>query len=377
MPAAERIDVDPFAGIDDPVEILRLIHRPPRSDDKTRYLPCTRATGDVYRALTQADVDRLVATAAGDPKLLRNVASGLACFSSCDMTTCQNRLLDGGDPYPPHAFRGAPDLVVQRILTRVDAAAAAGGSLVLSHALSALAWSGSPRAEMAQRRWRDRPPTWRREIHCSPEEYALVAGYELEGDGRRDLLLPSAHRLTIDDAGTGGAAVFEGDPSGKRCPQCERPATLLLRIEAPQIPAGLSLGPHGAFRVPTCVDCTMYGPVFVSLSDDPARWEWLAPLSASSADHAHPLELPPTPVTLTPRAPWAAVDWCIAEGISQLGGHPSWISDPVFPPCPACARTMMTIAQVAPEDFVRAAEGVFYVHLCAPCAVVGVSYDQT
>jgi hypothetical protein len=121
----------------------------------------------------------------------------------------------------------------------------------------------------------------------------------------------------------------------------------------------------------------MYERVFVRLSDDPVHWEWLGPLAASSAGHAHPLELPPTPVALSPRQAWAAADWCIAEGISQLGGHPSWINDPTYPPCPACARTMMAVAQVAPEDFVGPAEGVFYVHLCAACAVVGVSYDQT
>jgi hypothetical protein len=332
----------------------------------------------VYRALSQADVDRLVATAASDARLLRDVASHLACFSSRDLTRCQSRLLDGGDPYPAHAFRNASELVVQRLLTRIDSVPA-GGSVVLSHALSALAWSGSSRAEEAQRHWRETPPTWRRHLHWAPERYALVAGYELEGGRRRELLFPAAYKLSVDSASGGarGAAVFEPDLSGKRCPQCRRPATSLLRIDASHWPADVRMGGLRALRAPTCVDCAMYEHVFVRLSDDPAHWEWFGRLSASSAGHTHPLELRPTPVTLSPREPWAAADWCVAEGISQLGGHPSWINDPTYPPCPACARTMMTVAQVAPEDFIGPAEGVFYVHLCATCAVVGVSYDQT
>jgi hypothetical protein len=398
--AAERVDVNRFAGIDDPVEILLRIHRPPPHDERKNYLPYPRPTADVYRALSQADVERLVAVAAGDRALLCDVATHLASFSSCDLTTCQDRLLDGGDPYPRHAFRGASDLVVQRLLATVDALADSG-SVVLEHALGALAWSRSLRAEQAQRRWRDMPPAWRDALNWPPERFALDAGYEVEGNGRRELVLPSAYKLSADrrNASTGGGAVFEPDPSGKTCPQCGLRATSLLRIDA--LPADVSLSLEGdtpssspgssrlatlrsaslgtqtALHVPTCIECVGNEQVFVRLSDDPARWEWLAPRSASQVERTHRWELPPTPVILTPRPPWAAVDWCIAEGISQLGGHPSRINDPTYPPCPTCSRTMLSVAQVAPEDFVGLAEGVFYVHLCPRCKVVGVSYDQT
>ena len=48
-----------------------------------------------------------------------------------------------------------------------------------------------------------------------------------------------------------------------------------------------------------------------------------------------------------------------------------------YPPCPSCRESMPFVAQVALEDFVNPAEGVFYVHSCAPCATVGVTYQQT
>jgi hypothetical protein len=376
-----RVDVDRFAGIEDPVEILLRIHRPPPRDERTNYLLYARATADVYRSLGQADVDRLVRNAAGHPELLRDVANHLACFSSRDLTACQSSLLHDGDPYPAHAFRGASELVVHRLLAIIDGAARRS-SVILSHALGALAWSGSPRAELALRRWREEPPSWRGALHWPPERYALVAGYELEdGGGRRELVLPAAHKLSIDrDAvGPGGAAVFEPDPSGKVCPQCRRPATLLLRIDAARLPdvSDVRLSARRTLLAPTCIDCAVYERVFVRFSNDRTSWEWLKSPTASSAGHEQPLQLPPTPVTLTPREAWAAADWCIADGISQIGGHPSLINEPIFPTCPGCTRTMMTVAQVAPEDFVSPAEGVFYVHVCDVCPTVGVSYDQS
>jgi hypothetical protein len=89
--AAERVDVDHFAGIDDPVEILLRIHRPPPYDKRKNYLPYARPTADVYRSLSQDDADRLVASATDDERLLRDIAAHLACHSSADLTICQCR----------------------------------------------------------------------------------------------------------------------------------------------------------------------------------------------------------------------------------------------------------------------------------------------
>jgi hypothetical protein len=153
-------------------------------------------------------------------------------------------------------------------------------------------------------------------------------------------------------------------------------ATMLLRVDVgstPEVRAALGLP-----AVPTCLACCTAGaPVFVRFHDA-TEWTWL---SSGPAATSPPTELSwslsPASASLVPRTTWEAVDWGIADGISQLGGHPSWINDPSYPPCPVCSRSTMTVAQVAPEDFVGPAEGVFYVHACTSCAVVGVSYDQT
>lgn len=59
-----------------------------------------------------------------------------------------------------------------------------------------------------------------------------------------------------------------------------------------------------------------------------------------------------------------------------MGGHPAWIQDAEYPACPLCDRTMMAVITIALEDFLQA-DGIFYVHHCAKCAVAGVSYQQS
>jgi hypothetical protein len=388
--AAHRVDVDRFAGIDDPVEIVRLIHQDPPRDELKNYLPCGQSAAELYRALTQGEAHRLVASAATDPKLLRQVATHLACFAVVDLTACQARILDHGDPYPSHAFRGATEPVVHRLFGLLDGAVREGDELLLSHALSALAWTRSGRALDAMMAWHAAPPVWRNKLHWAPHQYAWVAGYAVDDGGVRDLVRGVAMKLSPGNVGTATPPVtlFEPDPSGKLCPRCGRPATLLLRVDA----GGRAGGSAGLRGVPTCLDCCTTGqPVFVRFQDT-ISWTWAlsgptptSPLTEFPHLPRHVGEtvtlegwdLPRTAASLAPRSSWEAVDWCIADGISQLGGHPSWINDPVYPTCPVCSRSTMTVAQVALDDFVGPADGVFYVHSCETCAVVGVSYDQT
>jgi hypothetical protein len=377
--AAHRVDVDRFAGVDDPVEIIRLLHAEPPRDELKNYLPFRLGKADVYRALSREDAQRLVAGAATNLALLRRIATHLACFATVDLTVCQARLLDHGDPYPAHTFRGATEPVVHRLFGLLDVAVGDRNKLLLFHTLSALAWTRSPRALAAMTAWRASPPVWSDMLHWAPHRYAMAAGYEIDDGGVRDLVPGVALKLSpcnVGHAGTLQVALFEPDTSEQPCPRCRRPATVLLRVgvgSAPEVGASEQLRP-----VPTCLDCCVMGePVFVRFHNTTA-WTWvLSGPTPTSPPSEFSLNLSPTAASLTPRSTWEAIDWCIADGISQLGGHPSWINDPTYPACPVCSRSTMTVAQVAPEDFVGPAEGVFYIHSCEKCAVVGVSYDQT
>ncbi|GEM_PF-3280106 len=378
--AAHRVDVDRFAGVTNPVDILLLIHQPPPRDELKNELPYPRKIADLYRSLSQGEVDRLLSRAANDEGLIGRMASYVAAFSLVDLTPSQLRLLDRTDypSYPAHVFRDAAQPVVDRLFELLDRAVRGGSDLLLSHVLSALAWTRSARIIEAVTQWQKAPPAWSALLHWPPQEYTKLAGYEVE-DGRvRALFVPGAMGLVCSGTGSrsssGKATLLEPDPRGKPCPRCRKQNRVLIRLEPGSAPGEFQR--RGLLFVPTCLECACYEPLAVSIAAD-GRWEWIHAGGGSTVpESGYSREISPITTSLAPRPDWEAVDWCSADGISQVGGHPSWINDPSYPPCPKCSRSMMTVAQVGLGDFFSA-EGVYYVHHCEACAVVSVTYEQT
>lgn len=363
--AANRVDVDRFAGIHDPVEIILRIHEGVPRDELKNYLPYCRKTADVYRELLQSDADRLVERVGSE--LLETVASHLACFGEVNLTKCQLRLLDADEPYPHHVFRGAADPVVQRLIASAERREGWGSR----HALFALAWTRSDAAVAALRRWADESPRRRERVRQATHE----AGFEIVDCRIRELTSSArAFRMVPRDdpnADERTLSLFVPDPSGRTCPHCDGPATRLLDVQ-PEQAAALGLPQF----VPTCLLCVPYtGHLFVK-HDAGEAWNWIA-TAPDRVTHDQDWGFSPTHVVLVPRRPWEAVDWCIADGMSQVGGHPSWINQPDPPACPSCTRAMPFVAQVAPEDFLELTEGAFHVHHCIGCAVVAVGYQQS
>ena len=365
--------MDPFAGVSDIVEVLRLVHNPPPHDPLILQVPYGKPTTAIYRALSQVDAERLVAVAAETPGMLRTVASYLACFSKVGLGACQRALLAQDDPYPAHAFRGGGEDVAEALFEILKRSIRDEDRLLLDHTLCALAWARSPRAIEAMMGWARERPSWSKALHIPPDAYARVAGFEIKAGTVRELTLPGAFKLVpTDEMGAAERVeLFARESSGLQCGRCLRPATVLTQFDSTSLPELQGIVPS---TVVTCLECAPYGTVFVR-RNPAAGWEWFA----SDVHAAEPGEgwgLAPRAARLVPRTPWESVDWCQADGVSQIGGHPAWINDPEYPPCPSCARSMSTVMQIALEDFFRA-EGVFYVHYCAGCAAVGVSYQQT
>lgn len=82
------------------------------------------------------------------------------------------------------------------------------------------------------------------------------------------------------------------------------------------------------------------------------------------------------PVTLTPRRAIHAADWLMEPQATQIGGHPTWVQDSLYPSCPHCSQTMMFIGQVDQAQFPMH-EGIYYAFLCAACRISATGYQQT
>jgi hypothetical protein len=81
-------------------------------------------------------------------------------------------------------------------------------------------------------------------------------------------------------------------------------------------------------------------------------------------------------VSLCPRRPTHAADWCLPTTLSQIGGFPAWVQHVSFAACLRCGRTMTFVAQIDQAVFPRH-EGVYYAFVCVPCRTTATSYQQT
>ena len=54
-----RRDVDDFAGITDPVEVLKIIHKPRKYGPLVNWIPPATSTDQIYTGLNRADQQRL------------------------------------------------------------------------------------------------------------------------------------------------------------------------------------------------------------------------------------------------------------------------------------------------------------------------------
>jgi hypothetical protein len=108
---ANRRSIDPFAGLDDPVEQIKVIHQDLRSTELLVVAGPPRSPEDIYSTLSQDDLGRLVSFAidelrTGSVDLPLEIARCLAAFTNADLHALQNELfrqVDGGEIW---AFNG-------------------------------------------------------------------------------------------------------------------------------------------------------------------------------------------------------------------------------------------------------------------------------
>lgn len=376
---ANRVDVNRFAGIEDPVEILKLIHVVPPHDELVNNVPYSRPHWEVYAELDQAGVDALTRFALNEASAdtAYAIASSLATFTDRDLSELQRGFLDRGDAWPSHLFRGAGAAERDRLLV----AAEEDSRISRNHALVALAWIGDDRVGERFAAWRANPPGWVAELHVPPEAYACYGGWELGADGERRALSYSPCWSLVQATGEDRSGVRAILPQDAACGWCGRRLTALLDIDfKDERLAGWSAAGDRVV-VGTCLRCGCYGTPFVRC-DAAGVLSWAnenSPPDYLPGDDDEGWQLPTDELVLAaePRAPWWATDWMMAIPCSQVGGMPSWIQDAAYPACPDCKRTMQFVGQVAVEDLAEYGEGIYYAHFCLDCRIGTSVYQQT
>ncbi len=281
--------------------------------------------------------------------------------------------------YPGHLYLGAGEQTCQQLLSLLHGPV----ELNWNHWLQALAWIGTEEVIAQFSAWNVHPPDWRSELFIPPHDYSLEAGWELTEDGRRrDLysstcfeLIPAEH---IDPLKT------EKVEKQGHCLWCQRPLQRLLDLDL-RDPRCRWISAEGErLCLVVCTRCSYYVTTYLDITlAGEAHW---SDLNGGMPAHLRRIkddgEMVEFPEPLVPgiarRTPFEAVGrFLLSEkGISQLGGHPEWIDDAVYPQCPTCRQRMPCLGQVAFEDWDEG-EGVFYLFLCLPCRKAATHYQQS
>ena len=337
---ANRRDVDPYDGIDDPLEILKLVHSPPKPDPLIRYALPPRKPAALYAELDSGQIAALVRHAhsllkKGDTHRAQDVAACIVAFVSADISSLLQELIRVEALRPEFLFhRAAPK--IRNLLTQHLTRVAGHDRLHTDKLLCALAWVGDDRVVELFASWRARPPSWAADLYIPPHQYAREAGWELSSDGqRRNLYHEICYPLVRGDAATASL-----------------PVTVLTDTNLLEL------------------DGTADALAFLG-----CRQQIVVPISELNLVG----DLPRRSLVLADatRSPWHAVMDSLPTQYSQIGGHPTWVQDAEYPTCGACAKTMPFIGQISCEDVEPNREGIFYAFLCSDCAMTASAYQQT
>lgn len=156
-----RRDVNEFEGVTDPVEVLKICHRPRKIDPLIHWIPYPTPEDQLYAGLDEREQRQLAEYAesliGGDRNgEAKQIVLRLAAFTQAPLAKCLEALVAHGSFRPSLPFRRATPDLRDQLMARVE-----WDEEGRDHILLALPWIGDKAVVDLFARWRQRPPDWR------------------------------------------------------------------------------------------------------------------------------------------------------------------------------------------------------------------------
>jgi hypothetical protein len=378
-----RKDINVYEGIDDPVELIKLIHTTQPNDPLINYVPCPIPIEKLYSNLSEFELHKLVAyikeMASSDGiEAVETMALELASFQCPNLTELQKIMLNNHEYYPSLLFKNADNLIVTKLLARLETEVDNRNLILL-----ALAWACTDQVVAEFNRWRTETPSWSNNLNIPPQNYSKEAGWVVSGEGKKQyLFFDKAYPLINEDKSYERSTFNTCIKSKKLCKWCNRNLTNLIEIDlCDPIFSFLTLKAK-RLEIATCDVCSCYSDaLFMEITDTgEANWSEYNERPSYLPDDSDTWEyMPQNSLSLSPKS--RAADYAANEFLpttfSQIGGMPTWIQDFAYPTCPKCNDTMMFLAQVSNEDIEEYGEGIYYSYICPSCNITATNYQQT
>lgn len=382
-----RKTVNPYEGLTDHVDILKVMHAPRKHDPLVQYVPYPLSMEQMYISLSDEEADCMLKyaiklLAVNNESEAEEILLSLVCNRDDNISDALPELIEHGLFHNSILFKDASQDIQDQLLERVT-----WDEDNRNHLLLVLGWVGNAVVTEQFRKWQMQPPKWSEQLYVSPETYVLDGGWELTHNGeRRDLISHLCYAIRQsdqqnDDLHEDHHARFLKF-SHSTCPWCKRKLTKLMDV-ATSHPAlqYLDLQMRN-LQVITCDLCGGFSTIYMELDNHGvpvwSRYNQEPDYHPDIEDVNSSTEAPPSLVlSYEPQSPYYAAVWTMSQLDSQIGGHPSWIQDPEYPVCPCCERRMRYIGQIDYADFDEYAEGIFYMFICSKDRITATVYQQS
>lgn len=382
-----RITVNLYEGLTDPVDILKVMHAPREVDPLIQYVPYPLSKAQIYVSLTAQEADQMLKYAIelfaeDDENEAEYILLSLVCYRNDNISEALPKLLEHEIYHTSILFKDAPQDIRDRLIQQVE-----WDDINRNHLLLILSWIDDSVVVSQFQEWRLNPPKWAGQLFVDPEIYALEGGWELSRNGkRRNLINELCYGIRpVDerqDYLTNTSPAHFLDTSNANCPWCERRLTILMDVNTthPSIKY-LDLSME-RLQVATCESCGSFGTIYMELNQQEGP-EWSRfnqkpeYLPTFDDEDSCAVTVPRMVLTSERQSPYYAATWALTQQNSQIGGHPSWVQDADYPVCPCCKRRMRFIGQMDWADFDKFGEGIYYMFICTEDKITATTYQQS
>lgn len=375
-----RREINRYAGIGDPVEILKIMHSPRKYDPLVQEVPYPRTAQEIYQGLTEEEQGRMESYAIDlleeDTDQAEMILLSLACFTRGEITRGLEAFMREEMYHPAILYKDAGPDIRDQLTARVESDPANR-----NHLLLALAWIGDEEVVRQFAAWRQSPPEWTSGLYQPPEAYARFAGWELDAEGgQRWLFHHECYPFKVAGAPGAPAAVTMLQTGMHSCPWCGGGLTVLFDFDLQHPQLQFMKLPGKRLRIAACMLCNCYGTVYMKADlEGGYAWSEYNVTPDYLPDHGggpHESGWKDMILSEQPAGTYESAEWTLEAPASQIGGHPAWIQDADYPACPCCTQTMTFVAQ-ADMSQVAGDEGIYYAFVCRECLITAVNYQQT
>lgn len=372
--------IDLFKGIDDKVEILRLMHTPRKYNRLEELIPYSKRMDEIYPTLNVEESKRLSELASDflfndDLDTAENILLHLACMTDFSIDSSLRLFSQHNHFYPDIIFRKAPNDIRDTIISHLQ-----GSNPNRNHLLCALPWIDDNKVTDIFRKWKAHTPEWSNDLFIPPYRYSEQAGWILDSRNDKRSLVSKVCYPFVKEPAELSDPIIPISYSELECQWCKLPMVVLFEVDLKSNYLS-HLGLQGdKLKIATCANCTCYGPIFTKV-DMNGNFNWSKFNSTpdyldTNTSGFEKLSERNIRFSSSTRSPFFAANQFLQTSLSQFGGYPTWIQDAEYLDCPQCRDKLDFIGQISHEDIDKYGEGIFYTHMCKRCMITGTNYQQ-